>query len=86
MDNESNPKMAAKLAPLCDTSPGIPPERQAEMFQPFNRLDAGQSQVEGTDLGLTISRRLVEMMDGQLDFESKPGEGSTFGIELPLVS
>ncbi len=82
-------------APLCtergrlciqitDTGPGIPAARLAELFQPFNRLDAENSGVEGTGIGLTITRRIVEMMGGTVDVESKVGVGSTFWIELPV--
>ena len=67
-----------------DTGMGIPVERQAELFQPFNRLGAESSEVEGTGIGLTITRRLVEMMGGRIDLESRPGQGSRFWVELPL--
>ena len=58
----------------------------AELFQPFNRLDAENSGIEGTGIGLTITRRIVEMMGGSVGVESKMGAGSTFWIELPLES
>lgn len=67
-----------------DRGPGIPVWRLSELFQPFNRLDAGQTDIEGTGIGLTITRRIVEMMGGQVDVESEIGVGSTFWIELPL--
>jgi PAS domain S-box-containing protein len=66
-----------------DTGIGIPPERQAELFQPFNRLGAEAGPIEGTGIGLTIVRRLVEMMGGSVGFESAPGVGSCFWFELP---
>lgn len=81
----------APAAALCwrivvtDTGPGIAPERIAELFQPFNRLDAEHSDVEGTGIGLTISRRLMEMMGGAIGVDSQPGVGSTFWIELPTA-
>jgi PAS domain S-box-containing protein len=65
-----------------DTGPGIAPERQAELFQPFNRLGAEAGPIEGTGIGLTIVRRLVELMDGRVGFESTPGAGSCFWFEL----
>jgi PAS domain S-box-containing protein len=68
---------------VIDTGPGIPQERFAELFQPFNRLNAEHSEVEGTGIGLTITRRLVEMMGGEIGVESEVGRGSTFWIELP---
>lgn len=67
-----------------DSGYGIAPERLAELFQPFNRLGADSSNIEGTGIGLTIARRVVEMMGGLIDVESEPGVGSTFWIELPL--
>ena len=71
---------------VTDTGPGIPDTRQGELFQPFNRLDAENSCIEGTGIGLTISRRIIEMMGGTVDVESEAGVGSNFWIELPLES
>ncbi len=71
---------------VTDTGPGIANDRQAELFQPFNRLDAENSGIEGTGIGLTLTRRIVEMMSGSVDMESQVGAGSTFWIELPLES
>lgn len=69
---------------VTDTGPGIPAGRLEEMFLPFNRLDAEHSDIEGTGIGLTITRRIVEMMGGEVGVESEVGVGSTFWIELPL--
>ncbi|MGM0554257.1 MAG: response regulator [Pseudomonadota bacterium] len=69
---------------VIDTGPGIPEDRLAELFQPFNRLDAEGSGIEGTGIGLTITRRIVELMDGTVGVHSEVGVGSTFWIELPL--
>jgi PAS domain S-box-containing protein len=66
-----------------DTGRGIANERFAELFEPFNRLGAESSDVEGTGIGLTIVKRLVEMMSGSIGVESEPGQGSTFWIDLP---
>jgi len=68
---------------VADTGPGIAPERLEELFQPFNRLDAKNTEVEGSGIGLTITRRIVEMMGGSIQVESTPGKGSRFWIELP---
>ena len=65
-----------------DTGPGISDAHLMELFQPFNRLNA-ESSIEGTGIGLTITRRIVEMMGGMVDVESRLGTGSTFWIELP---
>ncbi len=71
---------------IVDTGEGIPAERLEELFQPFNRLDAENSEIEGTGIGLTITRRIIELMGGSVDVESVVGVGSTFWIELPLES
>lgn len=68
---------------ICDNGPGIPAERQHEMFQAFNRLDAKGSQVEGTGIGLVISKRLANAMGGNLDFHSTPNKETCFYFSLP---
>ncbi|HEV2129513.1 MAG TPA: PAS domain S-box protein, partial [Longimicrobiaceae bacterium] len=77
---------AGEGARLClgvqDTGPGIAPERQAQLFVPFERLGAEQSGIEGTGLGLALSKRLVEAMGGSLTVQSVVGEGSTFWVEF----
>ena len=70
---------------ISDTGPGIAAESHDEVFRPFSRLGAEASKVEGTGIGLTISRQLIESMGGTLDFESTLGQGSTFWIEVPIA-
>jgi signal transduction histidine kinase/ActR/RegA family two-component response regulator len=70
---------------VTDTGGGIPDDLHAKLFQPFERLGAEHTGIEGTGVGLALSRRLAEAMDGTLDFESTVGQGSTFWIELPVV-
>jgi signal transduction histidine kinase len=67
-----------------DTGPGIAPDKQDLIFQPFEQADAAARQAGGTGLGLNISRRIVELMDGRLLVESRPGAGSLFWFEIPL--
>jgi PAS domain S-box-containing protein len=69
-----------------DTGAGIAPERIGELFTPFARLGAEGSGIEGTGLGLSLSKRFVEAMGGSIRVESLPDVGSTFWIELPLAS
>ncbi len=68
---------------VCDTGIGIPTERLAEVFQPFNRLGAESSGIEGTGIGLCITQRLVQMMKGEIGVDSELHIGSRFWIELP---
>ena len=71
---------------VSDTGNGITEERLGELFQPFNRLDAKDGEIEGTGIGLTITRQLVEMMGGRIGVDSELGAGSRFWVELPLYS
>lgn len=64
-----------------DTGRGIEPTLLPRLFQPFERLDASR-EIEGTGIGLAISKRLVEAMGGTLGVDSEPGVGSTFWLEL----
>jgi signal transduction histidine kinase len=65
-----------------DEGSGIPADRLERLFTPFDRLGAEASEVEGTGLGLALSKRLVEAMGGALSVETAVGHGSTFAIEL----
>lgn len=68
-----------------DTGVGIPEDRMTELFQPFNRLGRETSDVAGTGIGLAVSRRLAEAMNGRLECASVEGEGATFTLHLPLA-
>lgn len=64
-----------------DTGPGIHPNFRDQLFEPFQRDEVTNQ--EGTGLGLTITQRLVELMNGTIDVESALGEGTTFTVRLP---
>lgn len=70
-----------------DSGPGIPEEKLARLFTPFDRLDAERThtEVEGTGLGLSLTKRLVEAMGGEIKVSSTVGEGSVFAVELALA-
>ena len=65
-----------------DTGVGLSPEKITQLFQPFNRLGQEAGSVAGTGIGLVVTKRLIELMDGELGVESKVGVGSSFWCEL----
>jgi PAS domain S-box-containing protein len=70
---------------VSDTGVGIAAEHLARVFEPFQRGAHGQSSIEGTGIGLAVSKSLVELMDGSIDVHSTPGKGSLFTVRLPSV-
>jgi signal transduction histidine kinase len=71
---------------VADSGLGMTPEQMELLFTPFERLGAEQTGVEGTGLGLTLSKHLVEAMGGTMDVESQVGVGSVFSVEFALVA
>ncbi len=66
-----------------DTGIGIKPEEQSKLFNMFERLDTKRNRnIEGTGLGLTITKQLCELMDGSIEFASEYGNGSTFTAQI----
>jgi signal transduction histidine kinase len=68
---------------VTDTGIGVPPEDQERIFESFQQGRRGPSKEEGTGLGLTLSRRIVNLMGGRMWLVSTPGVGSTFGFSIP---
>jgi PAS domain S-box-containing protein len=71
---------------VSDTGAGLSPEKVAQLFQPFNRLGQEVAGVAGTGIGLVVTKRLAELMEGELGVESIPGTGSVFWCELASAS
>jgi signal transduction histidine kinase/DNA-binding NarL/FixJ family response regulator len=67
---------------VADTGVGVSAEKQKRLFTPFDRLDAELTNVEGTGLGLALSKKMTELMGGTLGFESAIGQGSVFWVDL----
>lgn len=74
------------MAEVVDGGPGIAAEDQPRLFEAFQRLSADRLGIEGTGIGLAISRQLAELMGGSMSFASAPGEGSRFSVVLPGAS
>lgn len=70
---------------VIDKGPGLSAEKQAQLFEPFNRLGLERSTIEGHGIGLTLAKRLTELMGGAMGVISAPGEGAAFWIELPAA-
>ncbi len=69
---------------IADTGIGISAEDTNRIFEEFTRVTTSAKHYEGTGLGLTITKKLISLMDGTITLESKPGEGSRFSVLLPL--
>lgn len=69
---------------IADTGTGISAEQGNKLFTPFDRLGRETGPIEGTGVGLSIAKRIVELLEGNIGYESEVGIGSTFWIELPL--
>ena len=87
LDTEGEVGERARLRlSVSDTGIGIPEETQAALFQPFRQADASTARrFGGSGLGLSIARQLTETMGGTIALDSRPGEGSTFTVRLPVA-
>jgi CheY-like chemotaxis protein len=69
-----------------DKGEGLSEDKLAQLFQPFNRLGQEATKVQGTGIGLVVSKRLVELMGGEIGVQSTVGEGSVFWIEINIAA
>jgi PAS domain S-box-containing protein len=79
----STPEPGRVRVTISDTGMGIPLDKQDKLFQPFQRAGQETGPIEGTGIGLAISKRLAELMNGSVGFHSVPSEGSEFWVEMP---
>jgi len=69
---------------VADTGPGIAAEKHGDLFKPFERLGRETGAIEGTGIGLAIARQIIEVLGGQVGFESEEDKGSTFWVDVPM--
>jgi len=69
-----------------DEGLGLDPSQQSRLFRPFERLDADERRIQGTGIGLALSKRLTELMGGQIGVDSQRGAGSRFWVSLPVAT
>lgn len=68
---------------VVDFGPGLSAEKQAQLFEPFNRLGLERSSIEGHGVGLALAKRLVELQHGTIGVVSEPGKGAAFWVQMP---
>ena len=68
---------------IIDTGEGLTPEQQSQLFKAFSRVGVDKTEIEGTGIGLVITKNIVELMGGSIGVDSQHGKGSTFWFELP---
>jgi PAS domain S-box-containing protein len=78
------PNRSAVRIAVIDDGIGIPADKRDKIFEPFQRAGQETGPIEGTGIGLAISKRLAELMKGRVGFSSEAGSGSTFWIEVPV--
>ena len=81
VDMQSTPGGKLRIS-VTDTGNGISEDQMDKLFEPFNRLSAEKTEIEGTGIGLTVTKQLVELMGGAIIFKSKVGKGSTASVDF----
>jgi PAS domain S-box-containing protein len=82
----STPRPERLRVAVSDTGMGIPADKQDKLFQPFQRAGQETGAIEGTGIGLVITKRLAELMGAEVGFRSVAGEGSEFWVDMPVHS
>ncbi len=82
LDPQEGAKKVILYFSVRDTGVGIAPEELTHVFEAFNQAEAGRATQEGTGLGLTISRKFIQLMGGDISLESTLGQGSTFQFQI----
>ena len=68
---------------VADTGKGIPLDKRDDLFKPFERLGRETGEIEGTGIGLTIARQIINLLGGRVGYECEKGKDSTFWIDVP---
>jgi len=82
LSSESQSKDFVRLI-ISDTGPGIPEEKYEILFEPFTRLEKLNSNIEGTGIGLSLSKKIMDLLGGNIGVKSTIGQGSSFWIDIP---
>ena len=82
--NPADPVHQARIS-VTDSGGGLTPVQITKLFQPFERVDTRVEHIEGSGIGLVLTKRLVELLNGQIGVDSTPGQGCRFWVTLPLV-
>jgi signal transduction histidine kinase/ActR/RegA family two-component response regulator len=85
LEEERDGRRSAVIS-VCDSGIGIPPKDMDVIFEQFRQVSEGMNRAfEGTGLGLTISKKMIELINGQISVKSELGKGSQFSLHIPLV-